>query len=371
MTDSNPDILYKIAFSMVKGLKPAIALEILSRVGSERNFFVLPSPRLMALTGRPMSFMNDAYRSEIVEKARQELEFVNAHHLSVLYFNNNDYPEALKECEDAPLILYAAGHCRLEGRRMLSIVGTRHATRYGISFVDKLVERIAGRVENPPVIVSGLAYGIDVAAHRAAIRHGLDTIAVVAHGLDMIYPAVHRKEASLIATKAGMILSEYTHGSQVHRGNFLARNRIIAGLSDATLVAESAVKGGAMVTARTALGYNRDVLALPGRIGDVYSEGCNNLIARNVAAIVTDVDQAIDTLGYDLKPCEGEQGALAFELPPDKQLIVDYLIKNGDTRLNQLAIALSRPVSRMMADLVDLEFSGKVMSLPGNVYRVC
>lgn len=356
---------------MVKGLKPDVARQLLAAVGGEREFFTMTSPHLMARIGRPMSFLSDSYRHELLDKARGEMEFVNSHHLSTFYFNDESYPELLRQCEDAPLLLYCAGQCDIDDTRFLSIVGTRHATHYGIGFVEKLVEQLAKRASNPPVIVSGLAYGIDIAAHRAAIKYGLKTIAVVAHGLDMIYPAVHRREASQIATGAGMILSEYTHGSQVHRGNFLARNRIVAGLSDATIIAESAAKGGAMVTARTALSYNRDVYALPGRVGDPYSEGCNKLISRNVAGIITDVDQLIESLGYELIPQEGDQGSLNFDLPPDKQEIIDYLITNGDARLNQLAIALARPVSRLMADLVDLEFCGKVVSLPGNIYRIC
>ena len=232
-------------------------------------------------------------------------------------------------------MLYGLGDTDLNNARFVSIVGTRHATVYGNSFVEKLVDDLAAKLDEKLVIISGLAYGIDIAAHRAALKNGIPTIAVLAHGLNTIYPATHRSAAVDIVKTGGMLLSDYRSIDTIHRGNFLARNRIVAGLCDFLIVAESAIRGGALVTARLASGYNREVMALPGRISDKYSAGCNELISSNIAALI----------------------------------ILDIMTDRGEVMINDLSARIDMPIHRLMGLLIDMEFRSLIAHIPGGRYH--
>lgn len=363
-------LVYRIAFASLKGINRTLAGELLARIGSEDDFFAATDSALASVMGVRTKIFDRAYRDSLLEKAKKEADFIAAHSITPLYFADADYPGRLDDCEDAPLMLYATGSCDLNKKVTLGIVGTRHATPYGADFTDKLVKCLAESLEEPPVIVSGLAFGIDIAAHRAALKYGLPTVAVLAHGLNTIYPAQHRQTAVSIARSNGLLLTEFTSSDPVHKGNFVARNRIVAGLCDCLFVAESAVKGGALITAALASDYNRDVFALPGRISDKYSAGCNKLIANNSAALISDPENLIDAMGWQRKAQQSEQQALFEELQPEEQAVVNYLTEKGEARVNQLSIALDISVGKLMALLIDMEFKGLLIAYPGAKYRL-
>lgn len=364
------DRTYRMAFASLKGLNAVLATEVLRRVGSERDFFQLTERQLSTILGFNNRLLCDAYRAAALEQAVKEESFVGCNGIDVYYFTDEDYPWRLHECDDAPLMLYGLGKCDLNSNRMISVVGTRHATPYGLDFVDRLIRELAQRVAEPVTIVSGLAFGIDIAAHRAALKYGLSTVAVLAHGLNTIYPAQHRQTAADIVKNGGMLLTDYRSIDVVHKGNFVARNRIVAGLSDCTVVAESAGKGGALTTAGIASAYNRDVFAVPGRISDKYSEGCNRLIADNTAALLLNADGLIGAMHWPEKEQQPSQPTLFPDLTSEEEAVLEYLTDKGEAQINQLSVALNRDVAKLMALLIEMEFKGLVITFPGGRYRL-
>lgn len=360
---------YRIAFSMLRGVNPKAAMPILQRIGSEGDFFMASEAQLQTVMGSKSPLFGREYRDRLLLAAENEVVYDDTHGIRELYFSDDGYPRLLHECDDAPMMLYGLGDCDFNNSHVVSIVGTRHATAYGVGFVNKLVADLADNVGNI-VIASGLAYGIDIAAHRAAMSAGLPTIGVVAHGLSTIYPSCHRNDAAFMVRNGGMVLSEYIHDAAIHKGNFLARNRIVAGIAECVIVVESASKGGALTTARIASEYSRDVFALPGRTSDLYSQGCNSLIARNVAHLVTCADDVIEIMGWETQPSDGAQQSLFPELSSDEIVIVEYLREKGDARLNNISVDTGITMSRLMPLMVNLEFKGVVMTFPGGSYRL-
>ena len=367
MTDT---LIYKMAFAALRGMNRALAGELLSRVGSERDFFEMPDRRLGAVMGFSNKLFDGTYRATILEQARREADFVNANGIRALYYTDDDYPVRLADCDDAPLMLYGLGKCDLNRGHVVAVVGNPHATPYGMDFVNRLIADMAKHLAEPVTVVSGLAFGIDAAAHTASLKCAVPTVGVLGHGLNTIYPAQHRSLAADIVRSGGMLVSEYRSCDAIHKGNFVARNRIVAGMCDCLVVAESARKGGALITANIASGYNRDVFALPGRISDRYSEGCNRLIASNVAALVQDVSDVAQAMNWKLKETEAEQPSLFPDLSEEELAVVEYLTNHGEAQLNQLTIAMNQSVGRMMSLLVDMEFKGLVLTFPGGKYRL-
>lgn len=360
---------YQIAFASLRSMTRRLADELLSRIGGEEEFFCATESQLSALMGCRNKLFSDQYRNEILEKAKREQSFINENSIIPLYYTDGNYPKRLLECDDAPLLLYTIGNCDLNASHIVSIVGTRHATPYGIDFTMKLVENLSKKIDSL-IIVSGLAYGIDIAAHRAALHCNVPTVAVLAHGLNTIYPAAHRNSAAEIVRSRGLLISDYMSQDSLHKGNFIARNRIVAGLCDCLVVVESAEKGGALITANIAAGYNRDVMALPGRTSDPYSRGCNRLINRNVAALISDADDLINAMQWTPRADEGCQQPLPLELSADEKAIIDKLTQQGEATINQLSISLSIPMSRLMPLLIDMEFNGLIITFPGGKFRL-
>ena len=340
---------YLIAFASLRSINRRLAEEILPRTGDEATFFTLPESKLSAIMGCSNRLFDSDYRAELMQRARNEARFIDENRIHTLYFRNSDYPSRLTECDDAPLMLYTLGECDINASHMISIVGTRHATPYGIDFVTRLIDDLAAKLDSPP---------------------GLPTVAVLAHGLNTIYPAAHRNAAAEIVHKGGMLVTDYMSKSVMHKGNFVARNRIVAGLSDCLVVAESAEKGGALITAGIAAAYNRDVMALPGRTSDKYSRGCNRLIASNVAALIDGADALIEAMQWKSKPTEGTQEELPVTMSPDEQSIADYLTANGEGCINEMCVTLGIPISRLMTTLIDMEFKGIIITYPGGKYRL-
>ena len=363
------DLKYKIAITLLPGIGSVKTRAILGHLRSLEAFFTERESALRRIPGIGDHLASHPARQKALEQAEKETQFVGKNRIRVSWFLDDDYPSRLKQCEDAPVLLYMQGNTGAEARKVLSIVGTRHATPYGIDHCNSIVEDLAAAYPDL-LIVSGLAYGIDVCAHKAALKHHLPTLAVLGHGLQMIYPASHRQVAQEIV-RQGALVTEYSTFHTPDKKNFIARNRIIAGLADATLVVESGEKGGALITADLANSYNRDVFALPGRAGDEWSKGCNRLIKKNMAALVEDASDLAWFLGWEMKNTKKQavQKEMFLTLGQDEQLLLDILKEQKELSLDELAVLAGMPVSKTSALLLNLEFSGLVRNLPGNIYR--
>lgn len=360
--------LYQMAFALLKGMNRPIAERLLELFGDERSFFEASDYVISSMTGTKLRFAGSSERTQSLRNAEEELNYIDSKNIKFLYFTDENYPSRLSECEDSPLSLFHIGDLDFDNARCLSVVGTRHATRHGIDTTESIIGELSQKIDNL-VIISGLAYGIDITAHRAALANDIPTIAVVAHGLNTIYPALHRNDAAKIVKKCGAIVTEYPHSSPIHKSNFLARNRIVAGLSDGVLVVESGDNGGALVTAKIAGAYNRDVMAIPGRPSDQYSKGCNSLIRNNMASLVTNADDIIRLLSWPAKEAENNvQPALEISLTDEEKLILDYIIANNEASINAMSVNLNIPVGRLLPALVNLEFNGLISAAPGARY---
>lgn len=369
MTSPVSSLAYRIAFASLQGMGVDLARKLLDVVGSEQQFFTMNEKDLRALTRGRSKIYRDDYRHDCLQRACLEETFVREHGISVTYFTDEDFPHRLLEAPDAPAMIYTLGKCNLESAHVVSVVGTRHATQYGTRFCDTLIGDLAQRLPDL-VVVSGLAYGIDIAAHRAALKHGVPTVAVLPRGLNRIYPSTHRDDAIAIAKRGGMLLTDYTSQDEVQKSNFLARNRIVAALSDCTVIVESAGSGGALVTASLAMSYNRDVMAVPGRCGDEYSVGCNKLIATNKAALITCADDLMAAMRWESANQEPQQLELFPDLTKEEQSVVDVIRDHGEIHLNTLADALQQPVYKLMSILVELDCKNVIATLPGCRYTI-
>lgn len=370
---ANDTLRTRLAFASLPTLGPEAADELLRRCGGTAAFFAMSRRELAARVGSDSHFFDDEARRRALERGEAEERFVTSNGITALWFQDPEYPRRLAQIPDAPTMLFVLGNVDFEAPHTLSVVGTRHATAYGTDFTTRFVTDLAGMLQPKPLVVSGLAYGIDIAAHLAAVNAGAPTVAVLAHGFHTIYPAAHRDYAKQILSSGGALVTEYFSGTSAARRNFLARNRIVAGLTDATAVMESDVRGGALATARLAMEYNRDVFALPGRVSDQYSRGCNNLIARQTAAILTSATQFAEsmrwahTAGTDQ---QAQQPQLFTDLNPLEKQIVDHLTYHGQARLSDLRMATNEPIPKLMSTMVDMEFRGLVVSMPGSCYTL-
>lgn len=358
-----------IAFSGYRNINAGTATRMGSLGVTPEAFFSLEPRALAAMTGLKPDYFSDSRRKEALDAGRREAEFVIRGNVRAIYHTDSGYPRRLAECSDAPAMLFTAGNSTTDYAHAVAIVGTRHATSYGAEFTRRLVEELADALDSI-VIISGLAYGIDIAAHKAAISAGIPTGAVLAHGLNTIYPADHRDHARRIVADGGFIATEYRSIDSIHRGNFLARNRIVAGMADVTVVVESDLRGGAMATARIASAYNREVMAAPGRAFDPYSRGCNALIASHTASLIRDAADLIEATGWTPKPREGEQQSLDFELGEEQRGIIDFINANPGATVNDICTGIGIPYSRLSGILFEMEMDDILISLPGGRYGV-
>lgn len=311
---------------------------------------------------------------EARKRAEVELEFCQKHGIMPLTMNDERYPARLRECDDAPLMLFYRGNADLNQQYVINIVGTRRCTEYGKDMIRRFVSDL--KMLCPKVlIVSGLAYGVDINAHRAALQNGYETVGVLAHGLDQIYPPRHRETAVQMISQGGL-LTEFFTQTNADKVNFVRRNRIVAGMSDACILVESAERGGGLITARLSRDYNRDVFAFPGRVGDKYSEGCNNLISSNGAALLSSAQSFIDAIGWvtDVQKNEARQQGIERQLfpslSPDETLVVDTLRQQNDMQINMLAVKTNLPIAQLTALLFEMELKGIVKVLAGGVYHL-
>lgn len=307
---------------------------------------------------------------DALKRAAVEMEFVTKHSIRVLTPNDEDYPARLRECDDAPLTLYYKGNADLNRQHIVGIVGTRRCTAYGQDLTRRFVSRLRELCPDT-LIASGLAYGIDICAHRESLACGMDTVGVLAHGLDQIYPNHHRDTAAQMVGHGGL-LTEYMSLTEPFANNFRQRNRIVAGMSDAIVVCESAYKGGALITARVAQDYGRDVFAFPGAVGAPYSEGCNQLIRDNKAGLITSADDFVESMGWQTvtRQSEAVERQLFPDLTADEQAIVSQLQQTNDLQLNILSVKTNIPIGQLTALLFQLEMKGVVRSMAGGSYHL-
>lgn len=365
----DPELHYKIALSMLPGIGGVLARNLLAYTGSLEDIFRSPIKTLLKIPGIGEGNAHRIKTSNALAQAEKEIEFILKNSITASFYTDEDFPRRLKNCVDAPVLIYSQGKMNLNEQRVVSIVGTRKATEYGKQVIDDLVKSFSERGYKI-VIVSGLAYGIDIHAHRSALKYELPTVGVVAHGLDLLYPALHRETAKKMQDKGGL-LSDFPSGTKIDPQNFIKRNRIIAGLADATIVVESAEKGGALITADIASSYNRDVFAFPGRAGDLYSKGCNQLIRGNAADLIEGIDDLEYFMGWE-KADEKHaiQSSLFIELNENEQKVVNLMQKEGELFIDQISSSLQLPVSRVSAMMLTLEFKNIITALPGKMYRL-
>ena len=362
------DKVGQIALSMLPGLGPTSCRKLLDAYPGQ-DIFALPSAELKLAFGSHQALI-DAIRSKSTHaRAEQELQLAEQHGVKVLFCTDSDYPQRLNsdETQDCPVVLYMLGEADLNAERMLAVVGTRRATPQGRDLTDRLIGQL--QPLNTP-IVSGLAYGIDTAAHTAALNHGMPTVAVLGHGLDRIYPPSNRSLAVNIVEQGGALVTEYPMGTAINPRYFPARNRIIAALSDATVVVEASEKGGALITAAIAAGYHREVFAVPGRLTDTYSRGTNNLIATSKALLVRDADDVAYHMGWPMPLTDrGAQQQLFPTLTPDGQRLYDLLHKNQQLSIDELVTLSGLTMPHVASILFDLEMQKVVRALPGRLYQ--
>ncbi len=353
---------------MIPKVGPILAKNLLSYCGSPEEVFKASRTKLEKIPGIGDTLAPHIAKCKPFKEAEAELEYIMKNKIKVLCYTDDDYPTRMKHLPECPLLLFLKGDVNLNADKSLSLVGSRNATEYGRYVCEEIISKLA---KENVLIVSGMAYGIDITAHKSALKHNLPTVGVVAHGLGTLYPAVHKSVADRML-KSGGLVSEYTSQTTPERDNFPARNRIIAALSDVVVVVESAKTGGALITSSFAAGYNRDVYSVPGRWGEMYSEGCNNLIRDGNARMFSGVDEMMKELGWGEKNkinSSSIQKQMFVDLSPNEQIVFDLVRSESILSFDVLSIRSELPTSLLAGALLKLEFEGMVKCLPGKIYQ--
>ena len=377
-------LIYRIGLTLVKGIGSVIAKQIIEHLGDPEQLFREKARILEQIPGITRRVIAEIRSPEVLKRAEKEVLFIEKNKIKPLYIGDDDYPIRFRDCIDSPVMMYfrgsadpnsenqSSGGADLNTDKVISIVGTRNASAYGREITEQIIKDLSEEYKNI-LVVSGLAYGIDCIAHSAALKDGLPTVGVLAHGLDMIYPYQHRKLAIEMLENGGL-LTDFMSETNPDRQNFVKRNRIVAGISDCTLIVESAGKGGALITANIADSYNKDLFAIPGRINDTYSQGCNKLIKEKKAALVESAEDIMREMCWTTvrqqKTQEPIQRSLLLDLSTEQQQIVTLLEKSESMHLNILAIEMDFPVSKLSSLLFDLELDGVVRAMPGGLYKL-
>lgn len=365
MTES--ELYYTLALLQVEGVGDIVAKKLINHCGSAEKVFQSKKSKLKTIDGVGQFLLRNLANSSVFKLAEEEIKFIKQQGITYASFLDNEYPERLKHCVDGPTILFSSGNIDLKKHHIVSIVGTRQITSYGIDFCRKLIEDLSPL---NPIIVSGFAYGVDIVAHQAAMENNLQTIGVLAHGLNQIYPKTHHKYIAKMEQNGGF-LTEFWSSSNPDKENFVRRNRIVAGISEATIVIESAEKGGSLITASLANDYSREVFAVPGRTTDKYSSGCNNLIKTQRAHLLTSAADLIYILNWELnsKPTQSVQKKLFVSLEEEEQKVYDYLLKKGKELMDIIALECDFPIYKLSGILLNMELKGVVRPLPGKLFE--
>ncbi|MEX2379953.1 MAG: DNA-processing protein DprA [Vicingaceae bacterium] len=363
------DLKYKIAVSLIPGIGDISAKKLIAHCGGAEAIFKEKKAALLKIPGFGEKAVNSIRSAKVLERAGEEVEFIAKNNIQAHFYLDKNYPQRLLHCEDGPIMLYSKGNIDWNAQKMISFVGTRMATVKGRGICEKLIDELK---VHQPTIVSGLAYGIDITAHQAALKSNLPTIGILGCGLDEIYPKVHAQTAEKMQKKGG-IATDYMSKTTMLPINFAERNRIVAGLSDAVVVIESSAKGGSLITADLANGYNRDVFAVPGRIDDSQSVGCNRLIKTNKAALIESAKDLEYILGWEKvsekKRKAAPQKQLFVELTAEEQQVIEAFNGAENMAVDELSLKASLPISKTTSILLNLEFKGVIRSLPGKMYQ--
>lgn len=365
------DLLYQVGLTLLEGVGDVSAKNLLAYCGSAKEIFETKKPRLIKIPGIGEIIANAIISQQhVLHAAEKEVRFIEENNVEPLFFTSDKYPQRLKFCSDSPVLLYYKGGANLNAEKIVAVVGTRQPTEYGRMQTEKLIDDLNG---SGILVVSGLAYGIDVLAHRKALENNLDTVGVVAHGHDRIYPQTHESIARKMM-KQGGILTDFRSGTNPDAVNFPKRNRIVAGMCDALVVMESKRDGGSLITATIANSYNKDVFAYPGRATDVMSEGCNGFIKSNKAVLMENAADLFYCMGWEnetkSKKKETAQIPLLLNLSEEEQNIVDAFKNKALLHMDEISYASGFPISKVAALLLQLEFSNVIRSLPGKMYSL-
>ncbi|MFM9945153.1 MAG: DNA-processing protein DprA [Bacteroidia bacterium] len=362
------ELQYQIALTLVDGVGPVTAKNLISYCGSASAVFKAKKSTLVKIPEIGEVTANAVLAFKDFKKAEDELKFIEKHKIKTFFYADKGYPYRLKSTPDCPVILYQLGNFDLNAEKIIGIVGTRKPTEYGKQFCEKLLEDLSG---TGATVISGMAYGIDVCAHKAALKNKLPTVGVLAHGLDRLYPADHKKYAKSMMENKGGLITEFLSGTNPDRENFPKRNRIVAGLCDALIVVETAQRGGSMITAELAWQYDRTLMALPGRSGDEKSAGCNFLIKTNKAEMIENSLDLVRSLGWDVQSkTPPSQRALPIDLNPEETLLWNMFKEKPLMEIDEIIGVSSLSSSQAALTLLDLEFKGLIKTLPGKRFQL-
>lgn len=363
----NNHLLYEVALTLVPGVGDVNGKKLVAYCGGAEAVFCEKKKTLSKIPGIGEKTIESIMSQNVLSRAELELDFTEKHGIRILYYLNSDYPKRLQHCYDSPMILYCKGHTDFNVDKVVGVVGTRNVTDYGKIMTDKIVSEL---LDDDVLVVSGLAYGVDTCAHNASVKNGLKTAAVLAHGLHTIYPPVNRNLAKKMLECGGCLLTEQLSGVDPDKENFPKRNRIVAGMVDCLIVVESASKGGALITAEIANAYDREVFAVPGRIGDVYSAGCNNIIKDNKANILLDVSDLRSIMRWDeSKKVVAKQMRLFREFNDEEKLVMKLFEESDVVYLDKIITETLLSPTKIASILLSLEFDGILTALPGKRYQ--
>lgn len=362
------NLLYQIAIKKLQGIGPARAKKLISYCGGVKEVFNTPKSKMLSVPGLGELTIKNLKPDAALMEAEKEVVQIEKNGYRPIFYLDKEYPNRLRHCDDGPLLLYTKGHCDLNAQKVVSIVGTRNLTDYGRKMIERLV---AGLSHHNALIVSGLALGADVMAHKEAMKNGLKTVGVLGSSLDMVYPYQNRSTAEKMMEQ-GMVVSEFETGTKPDRENFPQRNRIVAGMADVCVVIESQVHGGSMITAKLAMGYNRDVMAFPGSVDAIYSGGCNHLIKSQQAHMIEGIEDLEYTMGWERNSKETSNGQkqLFVELSDQEKTLFDFLKGKEKESLDNISLSAGIPVSQTSTILLEMEFKGVIKSLPGKMYAL-
>ena len=366
MTDEKT-LLYNIALTMIPNIGSALAQNLIAYCGSAEAVFNSSKAKLMKVPLIGDERADAILNADVIENAKSELKFIKDYNIKTLLYSDPEYPRRLRECSDMPFLLYYKGNADLNTDKIVGIVGTRKITEYGKEVTKKFVEELTAQ---DVLVVSGLAYGIDITAHNAALEHNLKTVGVLAHGLNQIYPAQHKPTAKKMIEQGGL-LTEYHSQVEMHASFFPQRNRIVAGMCDAIVVIESALKGGALITANIANSYNRDVFAIPGRVGDKYSSGCNFLIKTYKATMIESAANLLEAMNWESNSkLKKKKAQLSLTLTAEEQKIYQLLTESNELEIDRIVALSEMSGGEIAATLLEMEMSGVILSLPGKRYKL-
>lgn len=358
--------LYEIALTLVPGIGYVNGKKLVAYCGGAEAVFCEKKEALMQISGMTENIMQGIESKEVMLRAEQEMKFIEKNGIKPLFYLDQEYPKRLQHCHDSPLMLYYKGNADLNAEKVVGVVGTRNITDYGHYMTEKIVEDLSA---NNVLIVSGLAYGVDAASHMAALKYDLATVGVMGNGLHTVYPAENKNLAAKMLEKGG-VLTEFMSGEKPDRVNFPQRNRIVAGMVDCLVVVESALKGGAMITAELANSYDREVFAVPGKVGDLYSEGCNHLIRTNKANLVTSAVDILYTMRWDIDTkVVAKQMRLFRDFSEEEKKIMDVFEDKNIVHLDDIIVNTDLSPSKIASVLLSLEFDGVLTALPGKRYQ--